>query len=65
MPSCLQRSQCAQNVRADIQECRRCGRCKVKDVLELSEKYGVRCAAATGGRLALELALEPGRWTIS
>ncbi len=55
-PSCLQRSDCPQKITNDINECRRCGRCKVKDLIELGEKYGVRCAVATGGRLALELA---------
>ncbi len=56
VPSCLQSSQCTQKITRDINECRRCGNCKVKDVIELSEKYGTRCAVATGGRLALELA---------
>jgi hypothetical protein len=55
LPSCLQNSQCEQPVRTDVQACRRCGRCKIKDCLELAEEYGVRCAVATGGRLALEL----------
>ncbi len=57
VPSCLQRSACPHRITNDISNCRRCGRCKVKDVIELSEKYGTRCAVATGGRLALEMAL--------
>jgi hypothetical protein len=58
IPSCLQSSRCTQNVTNDVAECLRCGRCKVKDVLELADRYGVRCAMAKGGRLALELAGE-------
>ncbi len=58
VPSCLQRSECPQRITNDINECLRCGRCKVKDVLELSERYGTRCAVATGGRLALAMAQE-------
>ncbi|MFO7958470.1 MAG: DUF116 domain-containing protein [Candidatus Brocadiia bacterium] len=58
VPSCLQSSECRQKITNDIQECRRCGRCKVKDVLEMSERYGTRCAVATGGRLALEMAMQ-------
>ncbi|MGD2175372.1 MAG: DUF116 domain-containing protein [Candidatus Brocadiaceae bacterium] len=58
VPSCLQRSDCRQKITNDINECRRCGRCKVKDIIELGERYGVRCAVATGGRLALEMAME-------
>ena len=56
LPSCLQSSECKQKITNDIGECLRCGRCKVKDIAELCEKNGVRCAVATGGRLALELA---------
>ncbi|MFO8007639.1 MAG: DUF116 domain-containing protein [Candidatus Brocadiia bacterium] len=58
VPSCLQCSECKQKITNDINECLRCGRCKIKDVLELSERYGTRCAVATGGRLALKMAKE-------
>ena len=60
VPACLQSSQCTQKITNDIGECRRCGRCKVKDMIELSEKYGTRCMVATGGRVALEMAKEGG-----
>jgi len=56
IPSCLQNSECTQRITYDIMQCRRCGRCKVKDMVEMAESYGVRCAVATGGRLALEMA---------
>ncbi|MHC4479863.1 MAG: DUF116 domain-containing protein [Planctomycetota bacterium] len=56
IPSCLQSSECCQRITIDVGECRRCGRCKVKDIIELSERHGARCVVATGGRLALELA---------
>jgi len=59
-PSCLQRSECPRKITSDLSLCQRCGKCKVKDILELSEKYGTRCAVATGGRLALEIAKEDG-----
>jgi hypothetical protein len=58
IPSCLQCSTCTQKITYDIGECQRCGKCKVKDVIEMTEKYGARCAVATGGRLALEMASE-------
>ncbi len=60
VPSCLQNSECTATVRTDISACRRCGKCKVKDIVELAERYGVRCAVATGGRLALEMARDKG-----
>ncbi|MHC4593184.1 MAG: DUF116 domain-containing protein [Planctomycetota bacterium] len=56
IPSCLQSSECTQKITNDINECRRCGKCKVKDIVELGEKYGASCAVATGGRLAVDLA---------
>jgi len=59
-PSCLQFSGCPQKITYDLGQCKRCGRCKVKGILELSEKYGTRCAVATGGRLALEIAKSDG-----
>lgn len=58
VPSCLQSSECELRLTNDIAKCRRCGRCKVKDVVELAERLGTRCAIATGGRLALQLAQE-------
>ena len=60
LPSCLQNTACERKITRDVQECQRCGRCKVKDILELADAYGVRCAVATGGRLALELAKDKG-----
>ena len=55
IPSCLQNSQCTRKVRIDPANCRRCGDCRVGDIVGLAEEYGVRAACATGGRLALEL----------
>ena len=48
-PHCIQNSQCKQNVKNDLNECKRCGKCKIKDLLEFSEKYGVHIILATGG----------------
>ena len=56
LPSCLQSSQCAQKVVNDTANCRRCGRCKIRDLLELVERHGCQCSVVTGGRLALEIA---------
>ncbi len=60
LPSCLQCSECRQKVTVDVQQCRRCGRCKIGEILQLADEYGVRCAVATGGRLALELSQDDG-----
>ncbi|HHT9118329.1 MAG TPA: DUF116 domain-containing protein [Candidatus Hypogeohydataceae bacterium YC38] len=53
-PHCIQWSKCPQKITLDLNNCKRCGKCKVKDLIELSEKYGVQLAVATGGRAALE-----------
>ena len=53
LPGCLQNSKCRQNLRHDPYQCQRCGRCKVKDMLELADEYGITPFVATGGRLAV------------
>jgi len=60
IPSCLQWSGCRQLVKFDLANCKRCGRCQVKDMIELSEEYHTQCSIATGGRLAL-LRVKEGR----
>ncbi|MBI4712708.1 MAG: DUF116 domain-containing protein [Planctomycetes bacterium] len=50
---CLQNSDCPQKIIKDLAECKRCGKCVVKDVLELSERYKVQCSVASGGQMAL------------
>ena len=53
-PHCIQNSKCKQNIKHDLNECKRCGKCKVKDLLEVSEEYGISIAIASGGRIALK-----------
>ena len=53
-PHCIQNSRCKQNIKHDLSECSRCGKCKVKELLELSEEYGISIAVASGGRIALK-----------
>jgi len=58
-PVCLQCSTCPNDIVSDVHNCKRCGRCKVCDLVGLSEKYGCRIEAATGGRLALAKVKDP------
>jgi hypothetical protein len=60
LPSCLQRTACDANLRTDIRNCRRCGRCNIGEVLALAEQMGVEVAVATGGREAVRRVREPG-----
>ncbi len=55
-PVCLQNSLCDAKITSALSNCRRCGRCKVKSILEMVEHYGIEAAVATGGELALERA---------
>lgn len=51
-PHCLQDNNCPHKVTNDINNCRRCGKCTVSNLLELRDEYGVRVGVATGGTLA-------------
>lgn len=53
VPSCLQRSGCAQSLGETIDDCTACGRCNVADLLALRDEMGIRCSMAAGGREAL------------
>jgi len=44
VPSCMQNSDCKQNIAHDITQCKRCGRCKVGEVVALAEKLGAKAA---------------------
>jgi hypothetical protein len=58
MPHCLQNSNCPVKITYRVQNCKRCGKCPIKDLLELSAKYGVDLAVATGGTRARQIVLE-------
>lgn len=51
-PHCLQNSACVHKVTGSVDNCRRCGRCMVSDLLKLRDFYGIRVGMATGGTLA-------------
>jgi hypothetical protein len=58
MPHCLQNTDCTVKVTHRVENCKRCGKCSVKDLLGLSEKYDVDLAIATGGTLARRIVRE-------
>lgn len=53
-PRCLQNSDCDCKIVQDPHNCKHCGKCKVKDLVELADRYGIQVAAASGGRQALQ-----------
>jgi hypothetical protein len=52
MPHCLQFNDCAIKITSDASKCQACGKCRIKDLVELSGRYHVHLSVATGGTLA-------------
>jgi hypothetical protein len=58
MPHCLQFHECQFRITGSTLHCKRCGKCPITGLLDLSEKYGVGLAVATGGTLARRIVVE-------
>jgi hypothetical protein len=58
MPHCIQDKDCPVKVTHRVENCKRCGKCSIKDLLELASKYGVDLAVATGGTIARRIVIE-------
>lgn len=58
LPHCLQNSDCAVRITGSVSNCKACGKCRIKDLVSLSEKYGFQMAVATGGTLARRIVVE-------
>jgi len=52
MPHCLQSNDCAIKITSDAYKCAACGKCRIKDLVELAHKHNVHLSVATGGTLA-------------
>ena len=58
MPHCLQRSDCTVRLTYGVENCKRCGKCPILGLLDLSLKYGVHMAIATGGTIARRIVVQ-------
>ena len=58
LPHCLQFHECAFRITGDIENCKKCGKCRIKELVELNEKYNVPISVATGGTLARRIVVE-------
>ena len=58
LPHCLQLFDCDIKVTGGIDKCIRCGRCNIKGLAELGEKYRIDISVATGGTLARKVIVE-------
>ncbi|EQK45215.1 MULTISPECIES: DUF116 domain-containing protein [Paraclostridium] len=52
IPHCIQKSECKLKITTNVRNCKSCGLCNVKDLIDLQDKYNVQVFIATGGTLA-------------
>lgn len=52
LPHCLQINECDVRITNDIYNCKRCGRCEIKDLIGIAEENNLKLFVATGGNLA-------------
>jgi len=52
LPHCLQISDCDVRITTDINNCKRCGRCGIKDLIQVATDNDLKLFVATGGNLA-------------
>ncbi len=58
LPHCIQNFDCEIKITGNIRNCKGCGKCEIKDLVELSDRYHLKIAVATGGTLARRIVLE-------
>lgn len=58
LPQCLQIDECTIRLTHNIYNCERCGRCEIRDLIEIAENNKLNLSVATGGTLARRLVME-------
>jgi hypothetical protein len=58
MPHCLQNYDCKVKITGNVDNCKRCGLCKIKDLVEMAETHHVGLSVATGGTIARRIVVE-------
>lgn len=60
LPQCLQYHECDVRITGGgkVENCKGCGRCKIKNLKAMSLKYGVSISVATGGTLARKIVVD-------
>lgn len=58
LPHCIQDFDCDIKITGNIKNCKGCGKCEIKDLVELSDQFKVKIAVATGGTLARRIIVE-------
>jgi hypothetical protein len=52
IPHCLQKYDCEFKITARVENCRRCGKCIIKNLIHLAEEHHISLSVAPGGTLA-------------
>jgi len=58
LPHCLQINECDIRLTFNIYNCKRCGRCGIKDMIQIAEENHLNLFIATGGSLARRIVNE-------
>jgi hypothetical protein len=55
LPHCLQINECDIRLTYNINNCKRCGKCEIKDLIQIAEENNLNLFVATGGNLARKI----------
>jgi hypothetical protein len=58
LPHCIQFHECDVRITGNVENCKACGKCKIKNLVKLSQKYRVSISVATGGSVARRIVVE-------
>jgi len=58
LPHCIQNFDCQIKITGNVKNCKGCGKCEIKDLIELADEYRIKIAVATGGTLARRIIVE-------
>lgn len=58
LPHCLQVNECDVRLTFNIYNCKRCGKCEIKDLIEIADENHLNLFVATGGSLARRIVNE-------
>lgn len=58
MPHCLQNHDCTVKITGNVENCKGCGKCPIKDLRELAHNFKVDLAVATGGTIARRIVVQ-------
>jgi len=58
LPHCIQDFDCQIKITGNIKNCKGCGKCEIKELVELSRQFQIEIAVATGGTLARRIIVD-------